>query len=206
MKTVILALAGILIGGGVGTTGGALLLARCDSEAVESHDEHEGTPEEAVADSVGESPAPDSLEVDTVGSMGPVPDRTGEGEAVDSAAGGEAAAAAAAAVDAQEAAAMEELDAPPPGSVDPAAPAVDPIVLAPTPDPTALRRLARIFSNMKAEQAAAVMVELSDAEAERILVSMPERAAAAILNKMDPTRAAVLSRRVIGGGSPGGEG
>lgn len=206
MKTVILALAGILIGGGVGTTGGAFLLARCDSEAAESHDEHEGTPEEAVADSVGESPAPDSLEVDTVGSMGPVPDRTGEGEAVDSAAGGEAAAAAAAAVDAQEAAAMEELDAPPPGSVDPAAPAVDPIVLAPTPDPTALRRLARIFSNMKAEQAAAVMVELSDAEAERILVSMPERAAAAILNKMDPTRAAVLSRRVIGGGSPGGEG
>ncbi len=207
MKTVILALAGLLVGGGVGTTGGAFLLARCDSEVVDSHDESEGTPDEAAADSLGEDLAPDSMDVDTVGSMGPVPDLTGEGESMDSVPG---AVEAAAAVEPQAAPGdgdgAEEIDAPPSGSVDPAAPAVDPIVLAPTPDPTALRRLARIFSNMKAEQAAAVMVELSDAEAERILVSMPERAAAAILNKMDPSRAAVLSRRVIGGGSPGGEG
>ncbi len=202
MKAVMLALLGTLIGGGVGTGGGALLLARCESTDAEQH-APEGTEADTLA--VPEDGAVDEEGPDTVGALGPLPDHSaGEAEApeveeslpddeLEPEAAVDAGAEAESAVD----------DAPPPGAVDPAAPAVEPIVLAPTPDPTALRRLARIFSNMKAEQAAAVMVELTDAEAQRILVSMSERAAAAILGKMDSSRAAVLSQRVLGGG--GGE-
>lgn len=209
MKTVFLALFGLLIGGGVGTGGGAFLLARCASDPVEAHGEesldHGDESEEPDAAVLADE---ENAEPDTAGSMGPLPDLSGEGAdaAIDSSAVEEVEAAASDDVGADEPSAGPDAaddDVPPPGAVDPAAPAVEPIVLAPTPDPTALRRLARIFSNMKAEQAAAVMVELSDAEAQRILVSMSERAAAAILGKMDATRAAVLSRRVLGAGQGG---
>lgn len=209
MKTVILALAGVLIGGGMGTGGGAFLLARCSADVEETHGEGVETHEDDGATPADSVSAEDAPEVDTVGALGPVPDLAGEAaeNPADSTAAADAGADEAS-TEEPTTAALDEVDgagadAPPPGAVDPAAPAVEPIVLAPTPDPTALRRLARIFSNMKAEQAAAVMVELSDAEAQRILVSMPERAAAAILGKMDASRAAVLSRRVLGTGSGG---
>lgn len=206
MKAVMLALMGTLIGGGVGTGGGALLLARCESTDAEQH-APEGTEADTLA--VPEEGTVDAEGPDTVGALGPLPDHTGgeaEASGVEEAlpdAEPEPEAAVDVGADAGTEAEEAGADAPPPGAVDPAAPAVEPIVLAPTPDPTALRRLARIFSNMKAEQAAAVMVELTDAEAQRILVSMSERAAAAILGKMDSSRAAVLSQRVLGGG--GGE-
>ncbi len=197
MKTAILALMGVLIGGGVGTGGGAVLLARCADDPVVA-----GAEDHAPADTTAPA-APDEHAVegpDTVGALGPLPDLTGSDDSSpppDAEADPPAVPPAPDAVDGVVPQTDDEL---PLGAVDPAAPAVEPIVLAPTPDPTALRRLARIFSNMKADQAAAVMIELTDAEAERILVSMPERAAAAILGKMDSTRAAVLSRRVLGGG------
>ncbi len=196
MKPVILALVGTLIGGGVGTGGGAFLLAQCESDAADAH---------ASDDAVHDSTAVDSTAVieaegpDTVGALGPLPDHAADSVA----APGDEAEPAPTPEDVAPPADVEaaaEPDTPPPGSIDPVDPAVEPIVLAPTPDPTALRRLARIFSNMKAEQAAAVMVELTDAEAQRILVSMSERAAAAILGKMDSSRAAVLSQLVLGGG------
>lgn len=206
MKTVILALVGTLIGGGVGTGGGAFLLAQCESDETEQQTA-DGEPQDGEAvDSLGE---PVEQGPDTVGALGPLPDHSAEDAAAPSDepatqdVGGVVEEAAPSPV--VESAAPSPVvesgeDAPPPGAIDPVDPAVDPIVLAPTPDPTALRRLARIFSNMKAEQAAAVMVELTDAEAQRILVSMSERAAAAILGKMDSSRAAVLSQLVMGGG------
>lgn len=201
MKAVMLALMGTLIGGGVGTGGGALLLARCD--AVEADEHAADTPADSAH--AAETEAIDDEGPDTLGALGPLPESTDDAATANDEVGAEAGPDAAAPEEEDPTVGAEPApdvadDAPPPGAVDPAAPAVEPIVLAPTPDPTALRRLARIFSNMKAEQAAAVMVELTDAEAQRILVSMSERAAAAILGKMDSSRAAVLSQRVLGGG------
>ncbi|MEK9505644.1 MotE family protein [Gaopeijia maritima] len=210
MKTVILALMGVLVGGGVGTGGGAFLLARCSTDAPEGalaeggHDDAEGgeaATDSAAVEAVDE--AVDSLEADPTLLAEADAEAEDEADPVDDVDGAETAAATVDGEPAPPEAGPTAADLPPTGAIDPVAPAVEPLVLAPTPDPTALRRLARIFSNMRAEQAAAVMVELTDEEAQRILVSMSERSAAAILGKMEASRAAVLSQKVLGAAGGG---
>jgi len=63
-------------------------------------------------------------------------------------------------------------------------------------------RLGRIFAAMKAEEAASVLGQLDDKEIQGILMTMPARNAAPILARLDPARAASLSRRVLGEGGP----
>jgi len=63
------------------------------------------------------------------------------------------------------------------------------------------QKMAQIFSVMDAGQAAAVLIQLDDAEIEGILRVMQGRAVAPILEEMDPARVASISRQVLG---PGG--
>ncbi len=60
-------------------------------------------------------------------------------------------------------------------------------------------QLARMFSSMKAVDAAAVLQELTDAEVDAILRHMQSRLAGQILGEFEPARAALLSRTVLGG-------
>jgi len=84
------------------------------------------------------------------------------------------------------------------------APAVVQEAAAPDPDSLAraqlnFQRLARIFAAMKPDEAAPVLAQLDDTQLEGILLAMQGRNAAPILAEMDPERAASLSRRVLGG-------
>lgn len=77
-------------------------------------------------------------------------------------------------------------------------------VSAPDPDSIAranqnFQRLARIFAAMKPDEAAPVLAQLDDEQLEGILLAMQGRNAAPILAEMDPERAASISRRVLGG-------
>lgn len=60
------------------------------------------------------------------------------------------------------------------------------------------RRLARVFSAMRPNDAARVLAELSDPEVEAILLRLGDRQAGQILSTFPAERAAVLSRRVLG--------
>ncbi len=66
----------------------------------------------------------------------------------------------------------------------------------------ASQRLAKIFGAMKAQDAAAVLEKLEDAEIRAILFHLTDRKAAEILGNFQPDRAAKLSRNLLG--SPGG--
>ena len=70
-------------------------------------------------------------------------------------------------------------------------------------DPTASRKMAKIFGAMKAPDAAAVLQEMTDPEVEAVLLNMSERNAAAILGSFEAPRAARLSRLVLAARSGG---
>ena len=65
------------------------------------------------------------------------------------------------------------------------------------------KKMSKVFSAMKAEDAANILEKLSDEEIEAILLQMSERTAAPILEAFDPARAAALSRLVLNSGRPG---
>lgn len=69
---------------------------------------------------------------------------------------------------------------------------------APPPDDGS-RRLARIFSAMKPQEAAAVLERMEDDEVRAVLVQLGDRPAAQILGSFEPDRAARLSRGVLEG-------
>ena len=83
-----------------------------------------------------------------------------------------------------------------PDEVDDAADLEDPAIAQ-----ESYQKMAQIFSVMDAGQAAAVLIQLDDAEIEGILRVMQGRAVAPILEEMDPARVASISRQVLG---PGG--
>lgn len=60
-------------------------------------------------------------------------------------------------------------------------------------------RLARIFSAMRADDAAAILAQLDDEAVQSILFHLGARQAGAILGNFEPERAARLSRTVLGG-------
>ena len=60
-----------------------------------------------------------------------------------------------------------------------------------------VKRLARIFSGMKSEDAAEVMANLGEAEALEVLLRLDPRAAASILSGLPKDRAITLSRRML---------
>lgn len=62
------------------------------------------------------------------------------------------------------------------------------------------RRLAKIFSAMKAQDAAAVLGGLENNAIQAILLQMGDRKAAEILANLDPERAASLSKNVLSSG------
>jgi hypothetical protein len=64
-------------------------------------------------------------------------------------------------------------------------------------------RLAKIFGAMDPQEAAKVLENLEDPEVEAILRHVSDRKVAAILANFDPSRAAGLSRVVMGGGAGG---
>ena len=66
-------------------------------------------------------------------------------------------------------------------------------------DPDGAKKLAKIFSAMKAPAAAAVLVEMSDAEVTAILLRMSDRQAGPIVGAFPPDRAASLGRVVLRG-------
>lgn len=206
MKTVVLAMVALVLGGGVGAGGGAFLLYRCapadGDEAAVVRDGEAAVVREDDAASVAEDEAlPDGDTGDALqqadapsGTMGLAAAEAPLAADVEEAPDVSDLPAEEGSADVDEAGASPDLDA----FSDPVAGAAGSVAV--DPDPTSLRRLARIFSNMRPEQAAAVMVELSDEEARRILLSMSERAAAGILGQMETDRAAVLSQRVLGVG------
>lgn len=59
-------------------------------------------------------------------------------------------------------------------------------------------RLAKIFSAMRPEDAAAILTELDDDAVQSILFHLGARQAASILGNFEPERAARLSRTVLG--------
>lgn len=109
----------------------------------------------------------------------------------------------------------------PPASVEERGPADDPAAseaLAPTKeiekpeaaaendpeslsalDPEGAKKLAKIFSQMKAPAAAAVLVEMSNEEVTAILLRMSERQAGPIVGEFPADRAASLGRVVLKG-------
>ncbi len=66
-------------------------------------------------------------------------------------------------------------------------------------NPDGAKKLAKIFSAMKAPAAAAVLVEMSDAEVTAILLRMSDRQAGPIVGAFPPDRAASLGRVVLRG-------
>jgi len=67
-----------------------------------------------------------------------------------------------------------------------------------TPDRSELyHRLSRIFTNMKAEDAAGVMAKLTDDEVVGILTQLGARQAASLLSALPKDRAAILSHRLL---------
>jgi hypothetical protein len=66
-------------------------------------------------------------------------------------------------------------------------------------DPDGAKKLAKIFSSMKAAAAAAVLIEMSDEEVTAILLRMTDRLAGPIVGAFPPDRAASLGRVVLRG-------
>lgn len=59
------------------------------------------------------------------------------------------------------------------------------------------RRLGKVFAAMRPADAAAVLQQLTDAEARDVLLAMPDRAAGAILTQFEPGRAASISSGLL---------
>ena len=63
------------------------------------------------------------------------------------------------------------------------------------------RQLARVFSAMRAQDAAAVLEHMSNDEVIDVLRFLNSRAAGAVLSALDDARAAELSRELLNGGA-----
>ncbi|MEM7414295.1 MAG: hypothetical protein AAF389_02295 [Gemmatimonadota bacterium] len=184
MKGLVVYLAAIGIGAGVGAVGmGAYNVVVVGVEPV-------------VADSTAVEGEPaDTTGMGSLIAEGAEPLATDTTEAEEAAGGGEFAVADGG----------ENPDVSPAGEADPVSAPPDELAEAPAPDPDSIaraaqnfQRLARIFSAMKPDEAAPVLAQLDDDQLEGILLAMQGRNAAPILAEMDPERAASISRRVLG--------
>ena len=193
MKVMMIGVVALLIGvGGGAFLSGTKVKDRILEEVAEAEHAAEAAAEAAIMDSIAVIAAGGD-QASTGQSAGPAPsDATTTGLDVESDPTGaqreaEAAAAAAAAAAQAEADALARAEA-----------EAEAAATAAGLQEEGARKLAKIFGAMQAPAAADVLQQMSDGEIEMILQHMNDRMAAQILGVFDPTRAARLSRAVLG--------